>query len=204
MARRPRGATGEKTYHVVNRAVRRATLFNSRGDYCAFETVLQQALHHRPLRLMAFCVMPNHWHLVVAPAGPTDLSSFMHWLTGTHARRWHAHHGTTGTGPVYQDRFKAVEIESERQFLWACRYVERNPLRAGLVSQAQDWRWSSLWRRQNSPDDSLLTEWPCAMPAEWLESVNRPATNQELKAMKRFRGKDRKRGRPRMFESSGF
>jgi putative transposase len=196
MPRRPRGETGDTPYHVVNLAVRRDALFHNSSDYLAFENVLREALQRVPLRLLAYCAMPNHWHLVVWPGESRQLSIFMHWLTGTHARRWHACNGTTGTGPLYQDRFKAVPIESERQFLWACRYVERNPLRAGLVAAAQDWRWSSLWHRSNGHSASLLSKWPCEIPAHWLEFVNQPETAEELESFRRG-GNNRRRGRPR-------
>jgi putative transposase len=65
-----------------------------------------------------------------------------------------------------------VEIESDEHLLTACRYVERNALRAGLVSHAEAWRWSSLWRRMQHCDDQLLSPWPVAIPSDWLESLN--------------------------------
>jgi len=96
----------------------------------------------------------------------------MHWFTGTHAKRWHAMHGTTGSGPLYKDRFKDVAIDSDRQFFAVCRYVERNPLAAGLVARAEDWRWSSLWRHCNNCHDGILHQWPFAKPENWLAIVN--------------------------------
>jgi REP-associated tyrosine transposase len=172
MPRRPRGFTGNLPYHVMNRAVRRAALFETAGDYEAFEIVLRQALQRVPVRLVAYCAMPNHWHLIVWPAEDGQLQRFMHWLTTTHAQRWHAWHGTSGTGPVYQGRYKAVGIESDAHVLTACRYVERNPIRAGLVTRAEDWRWSSLWRRCNRCADGFLNDWPVPLPSDWLNSVN--------------------------------
>ncbi|HUG92188.1 MAG TPA: hypothetical protein VML55_15210, partial [Planctomycetaceae bacterium] len=85
--------------------------------------------------------MPNHWHLVVWPAGDGDLSEYMRWLTVTHTQRWHAAHHTSGTGALYQGRFKS------EHFLTVCRYVERNALRANLAGSAEAWRWGSLWQR---------------------------------------------------------
>jgi hypothetical protein len=77
------------------------------------------------------------------------LSAFMNWLTLTHTQRWrHAHH-TVGYGPLYQGRFKSFPIQRDEHLLSVCRYVERNPLRAGIVERAEDWRWSSLWHRLN-------------------------------------------------------
>lgn len=184
MPRRPRGPTTDLVYHVINRAVRRAVLFETSSDYAAFEHVLLQAVQRFKLRVLAYCVMPNHWHLVVWPKAAGDLSRFMHWLTCTHAQRWHAFRGTSGTGAVYQGRYKAIPVQSDLHVLRVCRYVERNPLRAGLVKTAEAWRWSSLWRRCNFCDDVILSQWPIAHPANWLEYVNEPHIEAELDTLR--------------------
>lgn len=120
--------------------------------------------------------MPTHWHLVIVPGGAMTLPRFMHRMTTLHARKWHLSRGTTGTGPVYQGRYKAVGIATERHLLTACRYVERNPLVAGLVSRAEDWRWSSAWRRHHHCAEPLLSEWPVTLPTNWLELLNQPSS----------------------------
>ena len=158
MPRRPRGPVGDPAYHILNRAVRRAALFEHDSDYAEFETVLLKTLQLIPVRLLAYCAMPNHWHLVVWPGPDGRLPYFMHRLTMIHAQRWHVRHGTAGTGPVYQGRYKSVRVEADGHLLTACRYVERNPLRAGLVTCAEDWRWSSLWRRHHHCAD-CLSDW---------------------------------------------
>src|SRR5262249_23193729 len=98
-----------------------------------------------PTRLLAFCLMPNHWHLVLWPEQDGELSRYLHRVTMTPTQRWHAHHHTTGTGPLYQGRFKSFPVQADEHLLTVCRYVERNPLGAGLVRRAEHWRWSSLW-----------------------------------------------------------
>ena len=102
------------------------------------------ALEKHPIRLLAFCLMPNHWHMVLWPEQDDQLTAFLRWLTHTHTQRWHAHHHTAGTGHLYQGRFKSFPIEQDDHLLTVLRYAERNPLRAGLVSRAERWRWSSL------------------------------------------------------------
>jgi putative transposase len=116
--------------------------------------------------------MRTHFHLILAPEGPGTISRFMHRLTMRHAQVWHRQRGTSGTGPVYQGRFKAVPIESDESFLNACRYVERNPRAAGLVERAEQWRWGSLWRRCHRCEEPLLTPWPLPMPKDWITIVN--------------------------------
>jgi putative transposase len=124
------------------------------------------------MRLLEYCAMHTHWHLVLWPCEGADLSRFMLRLTTALAVRWHKRRGTCGTGPVYQGRFKAVEIENDEHLLTTLRYVCKNPLTAGMVTRAEDWRWSSLWRRQHRCGDGLLSDWPFPIPSDWLESLN--------------------------------
>jgi len=147
MPRAPRIDIGGVIYHVLNRAVAARRLFEAAGDYQSFERVLAEAQAHTPVRLFSYCVMPTHWHLVLAPETDGGLSAFMAWLTMTHTQRWHTHHKSVGTGHLYQGRFKSFPIQADGHFLTVCRYVERNPLRAALVRRAEDWQWGSLWRR---------------------------------------------------------
>ena len=160
-------------------------LFLDDDDYAAFEATLIEAVARFEVRLLAFCVMPNHWHLVlVAPTGD-ELTSFLHWLTLTHASRWQLHHGTVGSGPVYQGRYRAFAVGTDAYFHSACRYVERNALRANLVERAEDWRWGSLWHRLNGNPRGLLDEEWMPKRSDWCEWVNAPQSAAELEALRR-------------------
>ena len=134
-------------YHVLNRSNARLPLLRKDGDYAAFERVLAEARAEVPVPVLAYCLMPNHWHLVLWPQHDDYLSRFVGWLTLTHTQRWHAHYHNSGTGHVYQGRFKAIPVREDEHFLRVCRYVERTAWRAGLVERAQDWPWCSLGRR---------------------------------------------------------
>src|SRR2546428_13939206 len=129
MPRRKRVATGGLVFHVLNRAVARDKIFWKPRYYEAFQAVLQEVHDWVPMRLLAYCVMPNHWHLVLWPRGEGDLSRFMSWLTLTHSQRWHAFHQSVGTGHLYQGRFKSFVVQADDHLLTVCRYVERNALR---------------------------------------------------------------------------
>jgi len=185
MPRRKRVATGGVVFHVLNRAVAREKIFWKPADYEAFETVLQEAGERVPMRLLCYCVMPNHWHLVLWPRGDEDLSEYMRWLTVTHAKRWHANYHSSGSGALYQGRFKSFPIQEDGHFLTACRYVERNPLRANLVERAEEWRWSSLWHRIQGSSLVSLDAWPVRPGKAWRAQVNRAETEAELKAVRR-------------------
>ncbi|MBN1341599.1 MAG: transposase [Phycisphaerae bacterium] len=132
MPRRLRIDLGGFVYHVLNRRAGRLSLFKKDEDYASFTNVLDEASERVPMRVVAYCLMPNHWHLVLWPRHDGDLARYMQWLTTTRMRRWHAHHGTRGTGPLYQGRYKSFPIQDDRHFLIVSRYVERNPLRANL------------------------------------------------------------------------
>jgi len=184
-----RSSVGGVVYHVLNRGNGRQTLFEDEGDYTAFEEVMGGAYARTPVRIVAYCLMPNHWHLVVWPRRDGELSTFMQWLTVTHTQRWHAHHRTSGTGHLYQGRFKSFPVQRDAHFLTLTRYVERNPLRANLVERAEEWRWSSLWRRSRKGDGPGLLvppgEWPARPPRDWLAVVNRAENPKELEALRR-------------------
>jgi putative transposase len=167
----------------MNRAVRGAKLFETPGDYLAFERILAEGVARTALPILAYCIMPNHWHLVVWPTEDLQISSCLHWVTLTHAIRWTLVRGVRGTGAVYQGPYRALPVQTEDYFLTLCRYVERNALRAGLVQRAEDWPWSSLAQRRNYRDTVPLEEWPVLQPAGWIEIVNRPQTDQELLAL---------------------
>jgi len=170
---------------VLNRAVARLPLFEKPTDYDAFERVLRLAFDKHPTRLLAYCLMPNHWHLVLWPRRDGELTAFVRWLTHTHTMRWHTHYHTLGTGHLYQGRYKAFPVECDDHLYSLLRYVERNALRAGLVKKAENWRWSSLSRRQAEDSPTLLHPWPVPMPKDWLAQVQAPQTEAELEAVRR-------------------
>ena len=107
MPRSPRTDVANYVYHVLNRANARVQIFDDGEDYEMFELILEEAVQRYDMRLLAYCVMPNHWHLVLHPKQDGNLSSFMGWLTNTHTRRWHTSKNTIGEGHLYQGRYKA-------------------------------------------------------------------------------------------------
>ena len=200
MPRYLRPPTGGMVCHVLNRANARLPLFKCPADYELFEQTLQQAHQRVAMRTLAYCVMPNHWHLVLWPRADGDLAEFMRWLTVAHTQRWHAAHGTTGTGHVYQGRYKMFPVQARRVSLaerrqgvldkgssiWAVlRYVERNALRAGLAARAEQWRWGSLWLRTQGDANqrAMLSDPPGGWPSDWVKWVNRPQTEEQEQAI---------------------
>jgi putative transposase len=190
MPRRARSAAGGVIYHVLNRANARGPLFAKDGDYAAFVRTLLQAHERTPMRVLAWCLMPTHWHFVLWPREDGDLSRFVGWLTHAHTQRRHAHYHTAGTGHVYQGRFKSFPIQDDVHLRLAARYVERNAVRAGLADKTRQWPWGSAAARCGG-DAALKTlllpdeQWPIERGEDWDEWVDRPQTAAELDALRR-------------------
>ncbi len=170
-------------YHVLNRGNGRDEVFHKDGDFAAFLDLMAAGNERLPLRILGYALMPNHFHLVLWPRGDGDLSRWMQWLMTSHVRRYHRHY--KGSGHVWQGRFKAFPIEQDEHLLTVLRYVERNPLRAGLVRRAEKWLWSSLSWRTSGKRPALLSDWPVPCPRNWLAHVNAVQTEAELAAVRR-------------------
>lgn len=201
MPRSRRIAPAGMVFHALNRAAAGQTVFAGDGDYAAFEAIMAAAKERAPVRLLAYCIMPNHWHLVVQPEADDALSKFIARLTQIHSQRRHAQRETVGRGHLYQGRFKAFPVQSDEHFVAVCRYVERNPVRAALVRRAEDWRWSSLWRREHGdPVPALLDPWPLRRADDWLDVVNRAEPEPELAALRLAANRGRPFGDDRWIE----
>lgn len=185
MPKRSRAGTGRLVLHVLNRAVQDLTVFENTADYETFIRILNETAARVPMRLLAYALMPNHWHLVLWPPSDECLSPFMKWLTATHAQQWRSSHGTLGRGAVYQGRFKAIAVQHDRHLLRLCRYVERNAVRARVVARAEDWPWSSASPEAGGAGRPALAPWPIARPLDWHDQLNLPEPADVLSDIRR-------------------
>ncbi len=185
MPRQPRVYPDGLAFHVFNRGNKRARIFLGTADYDTFLDAMARAAEQTEMRLLSFTLMTNHWHLVLWPRKCADMSRYMQKLMNRHLRVYQRHHGTAGTGHVYQGRFKSVPIEDERQLLTVCRYVNANPVRAGLVDRAEAWPWSDISSPATRNGTPLISEWPCPRPSNWLELVNTPLGDDALKPIRK-------------------
>ena len=179
MPRRARSTAPVTFFHVINRSARKVPLFATGRDYRGFLRILRDGLERHPMRLLAYCLMSNHWHLVVGPVDPSDLSRLLHWVTTTHAVRLNLLRKTTGQGPIYQGRFKSHMVCAAADLVRVCRYVERNALTANLVRRSQDWPWCSLSERLGGISKLPLAVTPFLESAAWVDYVNSELTLQE-------------------------
>ncbi|MEK9131695.1 MAG: transposase [Patescibacteria group bacterium] len=186
MPRPPRVDVGNHVYHVLNRAVARVTLFETEADYTLFESVLEEITSRTGIRLLTYCIMPNHFHLLLYPKNDGELSTFMHLLTLTHTQRWHAEKGTVGSGHLYQGRYKSFLVDTDRYFTSVFRYIEQNPIRAKLVKRPETWQWSGLYRRLYGSEKSkkLFSPLPVELPEDYLKSLTLPLSIVEIEQIR--------------------
>jgi putative transposase len=161
-------------------------LFRSDEDFEAFRRVMVEAHRRHLLRILAYCILSNHWHFVVWPKADGQVTDYFRWLAHTHAMRWRVAHRTVGYGHLYQGRFKSFPVQSDEHLLTVARYVERNAVSAGLVEQAEFWPYSSLYVRSHGEDPirELLANWPIERPTDWVQRVNTPLSSVELKRLR--------------------
>jgi putative transposase len=186
MPRQARVAVGNILYHVINRANGRVQIFINDADYIHFEELLFEAKELTGMRILAYCIMPNHFHLVLYPETDMQLGDFMGWLTSTHVRQHRTRTKSIGYGHLYQDRYKSFPIQDDTHAVTVIKYVEQNPLRANLVKRAEDWKWSSLWRREkgSSKQKALLSDLPIDLPKDYLEVVNDTPKKEQLESIR--------------------
>jgi putative transposase len=184
-------------YHVVNRAVDRRQMFDDAADYAVFIALMVQAGKSYPIDVLAYCLMPNHWHLILRPLEKRALSAYMQWLEARHVFKHRRARGTSGLGHLYQSRFNGSMIETDAYFWNAFVYVEANALRAKLVDRAENWEWGSLYERHH-PGRGLIVPPPLPLPSNWTDLVNRGLDQEELQQIR----DDVRRGLPH--RASGF
>lgn len=176
MPRIPRGQVAGHAYHVLNRGNGGATVFHQDSDYAAFLELLGTAKARHPIKMFGFCLMPNHFHLVVAPTVIDGLSPFMQWWMTSHVRRYHRHYHSHGH--VWQGRFKSFPIQHDHYLFTVLRYVLLNPVRAQLVAHAREWRWSSL----HFP--ALTDPLPISVPTEDPFALDQPLSQSDLTSLR--------------------
>lgn len=182
MGRPQRTDVGGYVYHILNRANARMKIFNTDKEYQDFEQILFDAVEKFKMRLVAYTLMPNHFHLVLYPKHEGEIKKFMHWLTLTHTQRWHVNTKTTGYGHLYQGRYKSFLVEKDL-YLWTLlTYVERNPLRAKLVKSLKDWKWSSYYKRLygTSIQKKLLATDSITWPDDYEKLITKAEEKENL------------------------
>jgi len=171
--------------HIVNRGDHRETIFHKPSDFRAFLAVIAESAYRIPIRILAYCIMRNHFHLVVWPQEGKALPAFMQLLMNTHINRYLRHYPPSSRGHIYQGRYANPLVETGPALFRVIRYVEANALSAGLVTRAEYYKWSSVSPHAGDTGRPALAEWPIARPANWVQYVNTPTAADEWKKLQR-------------------
>ncbi len=155
MARRPRVCIPGLTQHVVQRGNNRTTVFGDTSDYRFFLSLLRHESARCSVAIHAYALMTNHFHLMVTPSDRTGLSTMMQSVGRTYVPAFNSKHRRTGG--LWEGRYRSFVIESEGYWLKCMRYVELNPVRAGIVSRSEEYRWSSARTHVRGTEDPLLS-----------------------------------------------
>ena len=186
MGRAPRVDISNHIFHVINRANSRLKIFHNQRDYQHFESLLEEAAKRSDMRIIAYVVMPNHWHLLLHPRNDGDVATFMQWLTLTHTQQYHARTKTIGHGHLYQGRYKSFIVSDDSYLKAVIKYIERNPVRAKLSKTVETWRWGSGFPRLDGveQENRLITTPPSKLPKNYRTWVNTPESKKELEAVR--------------------
>ena len=183
MPRQARDVASGYIYHVLNRGNRKQTVFHKEKDYNEFLELMKKAKEKFPIKIFAFCLMPNHYHFALMPLQADHLSKWIHWLLTVHAGRYHFHYQTSGH--IWQNRFKNILVQDDYHFSTVLKYIERNPVRAGFVNSPCDWPWSSYKESLGEKLNGLLDERPIKLQTGWEEFVNFPIETKELENLRK-------------------
>ena len=203
MPRNARVDVGGEIYHVINRANGRLQIFNKDEDYKLFEQILIETKELFDMRILAYKLMPNHFHLVLYPRENGDLGLFMHRLSNAHTRKVHARTNTNGSGHLYQGRYKSFIIDRDDYLFAVIKYVERNVVRAKLVRSCEDWQWGSAWRRiyGTAQEKKLLDQESFQLPDDYLNWINTAENPDSLNIIRASVNKNVPYGRGRWVDN---
>jgi putative transposase len=171
--------------HVMNRGDHRETIFHKPADFYAFLHLVDEAACRIPMRILAYCVMRNHFHLLLWPFEGQDLPDYMQMLMNLHIQRYIRHYPPASPGHIYQGRYANSIVQTGPSLYRVARYVEANALSAGIVPRAEDYPWSSASPLAHERNRPLIAEWPEPKPANWPTILNTPTATDEWKRLQR-------------------
>jgi putative transposase len=141
-------------YHIVTRGIDRRQLFRYKQDYECFLAIVKQYQRCYAVRIINYCIMPNHIHLLLSAGKAVDLPKFMQSILQVYAGKFRKRYGSVGF--VFQNRYKSRFIDSDSYLLECARYIERNPLRAKMINSLSGYKWSSYSYYANGMDDGII------------------------------------------------
>ncbi|RJG07268.1 transposase [Noviherbaspirillum cavernae] len=190
MARLPRLVVPQQPHHIIQRGIDRQPIFRDAADYTAFLAWLREASRQFKVAIHAYVLLPDHLHVLATPADQVGLGRMMQWVGRQYVPYFNNKYGRAGT--LWQGRYKATVIDAEKYFMTCSRYIELNPVRAGIVGSAAEYPWSSYVHHAGGKPDPLITDhamyWalgntPFDREANYRNLAEQALTLQEVEAL---------------------
>ncbi len=179
-------------YHVLNRGNNKQIVFHKEVDFHVFMSLLIKSKNKFPVLIFGYCLMPNHYHIIMQASEPVNVRRYVHWAMTCFAEYSHLEYKTTGH--IWQGRYKSILVDNDQYMLTLLRYIEGNPIWMDLVSSAGDWPWSSIKNHCQNMYNGFVDPPPFGIPRDWLRLVNTPLTGKELECLRKNRAKRNKGG----------
>jgi len=165
-------------HHVTQRGTRRQPVFFSPRDYAIYKALLAEWCERANIQIWAYCLMPNHIHLIAVPSDVESLSRAVGAVHRRYAR--YINKREEWTGHLWQERYYACVLD-ESHLLAAVRYIEQNPVRSGLANRAQDWQWSSTRAHLTGLDDEIVVVDPMrAYISNWTAYLEKVPNDEHV------------------------
>lgn len=190
MARLPRLVVPNQPHHIIQRGNDRQLIFRDADDYAIFLVRLREAAKQYKVAIHAYVLMSNHLHLLASPSDQEGLSRMMQWVGRHYVPYFNKKYGRTGT--LWEGRFRATVLDSERYFMVCSRYIELNPVRAGIVADPSEYPWSSHGHHVGLKSDPVITDhplyWalgntPFEREAAYRGLCEQPLTGEDVRAL---------------------
>lgn len=197
MPRKARSVLGGEIYHVMNCGNCGRKIFRKPEDYLAFMRIMEEGRQRAGMRILSYCLMPDHWHMVLWPARADDLADFVGWVSNKHVRHWREQRRRVGEGHLYQGRFKSFPAQAGKELYNLLRYVEGNARRARLVESATAWPYGSRFGGTHPRENRVtLAAWPIPRPRNWAAKLDEPLAAADLKRLRLHAQRSRPYGDP--------
>jgi putative transposase len=181
MPRIARALADNQIYHIINRGNRREAVFHDNYDYEKFLKLLLESKEKYSIKVYAYCLMPNHFHIVIYTKYAQSLSQAMHWISSSYVRYYNKRYNISGY--LWQGRYKSFIVQEDTYLLVLLKYVEANPKRAKIVNDCIDFKYSSAKQRVDN-NAYIIDDVPIIFPLNWLEFINSDENKVDLDSIR--------------------
>ena len=183
MSRPKRIEKGMMLYHVSNHTWKHLRVFGSKANRQLFVEAMSQVQQRVPVRIVSYCILKDHWHILLWMNRVPRLSEFMKRLLVMHSQRWHSIHNSLGGGTLYTGRYKSFPVQKSH-CCSVMRFIESHPVRSGEVDNPLDWEFGSYFCRYEDTPPLELSQPPNACGSNYRQLVKRGSPQKDLAAIR--------------------